>query len=167
MIGLSGSLDLRRIDRIESDIQREMRAAIPLSLTYLKELCVQIIVRMGAVDTMALLLSVYISAFRYSEYEEAMNEAAEAYQNNPTKYPDIRKALGNPGLSELPELKPESPDEGWLGIGAAHGVEVEQGYVSFYGNEVPARPFVADTAAEGMPLVIEQMLKAIRKAAGL
>jgi hypothetical protein len=164
MVGISSTLDTSGIDRFQRQAEGELRAAIPLALTYLKQLCIQVVARMGAIDTLALLLSIYISSWGYSEYDEAMNEAADAYGNNPTKYPGIRAALGNPALKELPELKPSSPDEGWLGVGAAHGIAVEEGYRSFYGNDVPARPFVQDTAAEGVLIVVEEFRKAIQRA---
>lgn len=164
MISLASTLDTRGLDRFQARHEAELYAAIPQSLTYLKQLCIQVVARMGAIDTLSLLLSIYVSSWRYSEYEEAMNEAADAKQNNPTKYPGIRAALGNPPLEELPELKATNPGEGWLGVGAAHGVAVEEGYTSYYGNDVPARPFIQDTANEGVAIVVREFQEALRRA---
>lgn len=160
---INSILDTRGLDRFAGRLQAELQLALTAAVTYLRDLCILIVARMGAIDTLALLLSVYISVYRFSDYDEAAERAAEAFQFNPTKWPDIRRVYGT-DLELLPQVTIDRPDEAWMGVAAAHGIENEEGFTSFYGNEVPARPFVHDTATEGFPLVMRELQVALQRA---
>lgn len=165
MMKLEFKVDLAPIAEYEKRLGLEMRIAIDDGVLLLRDIFHEQVVALDAWDTGGMYESAYISVWGYSDYEEAVSGAAEAYANNSTMWPEIRAIFG--GHLELDEeIHAEGPWEGYLGIAAAHAKFVEVGYISFYGNDVPARPVIATTASIGYPDVVAEFEKAIIRAAG-
>lgn len=161
------ALDYKINTRFLTDFEKKLGAEFQLAITDvcfdLFELMGYEMIELGAYDTFALYGSRYVSVFGFSNYDEAAAEAADAYLNNPTKWPRIREATM--GILELDhEIKALNPREGYVAVAAAHGKEVEEGYVSYYHNWVEARPFMSNTAHKGYKNAVRRFEDAIRRA---
>lgn len=116
-----------------------------------------------AYDTFALFESIYAKTATRSGYQEAVSEGAIAYANNPSKWDEIRR-IKNYQTAFSAEVPDVSPYESWVSVAAAHAMQVEVGYISWYGNYVEPRPFVETASAIAYPIVAREFLAAFRRA---
>jgi hypothetical protein len=165
MVGVEVRLDLPGFRNFAKHVKAAMAvgvqdAAVATELIVMEEVLLQ-----DAFDTYSLLESIYVSLYGYSTYEEKAAAAADAALNNETKWPEIREwriAHGPPEYLELdPKVTSASRYDAWVAVCAAHGKYVENGYISWYGNWVPARPFFEAASRRAVPVVMEILYKAL------
>jgi len=165
MIGIEMILKTPMLDRLIADLEKNMMVAVQAAAVVVQEHVRAEIIKTSAYDTFALFESVYVSVYGRSTYEEASADAFFAYANNPTKWPDIRKIMGDDLKLNQP-IESVSPFDAWVACAAAHDVPVNDGYVSFYGNWVEPRPFIALAVASARPEVSAIFAAQIRKTMG-
>lgn len=183
MIDLQVQASFPGFDNFARNVQDAMGLTVQLAAPVVQEIAREEVILSDAFDTYALQESIYIAWFGGTDYDERCAEAEDAALNNPTKWPDIRDfklngAVGGNadgsgggligGGMDLVELDPpvtsESRYDAWVAVAAAHGKYVENGYISWYGNWVPARPFWEATVQRAMPVVIEMLRLAMYNA---
>jgi hypothetical protein len=183
VIDLEVAANFPSLRNFEKHIQAALGVGVQLAAPVVQEIAREEVVIYDAFDTFALQESIYISWYGGSDYEERCDQAADAALNNPTKWPDIREwkihgtiggasdgsggGLVGGGMDVIefdPKVTSKSRYDAWIAVAASHGKFVENGYVSFYGNWVPARPFWQATADKARPVVLEILYRAMREA---
>ena len=168
MIDLQVQTNFEGLNRFTKNIKGALQVAIQEAAVEVELIGIEEVLLLDAYDTYSLMESIYVSLYGSSTYDEKANMAADALLNNPTKWEDIRKerlaAGADPFLELDPEVVSESRYDAWVAVAAAHGKYVENGYISWYGNWVPARPFWQATAERAAPIVLQILNDAVAAA---
>lgn len=165
MVELSFTQNFSGLTRFQQNIKDALTVGVQDAAVETELLALEEVALLDAYDTFALMESIYVSLYGYSNYDEKTDMAADALLNNPTKWPlirQIRLAEGADPFLELdPQVTSDSRYDAWVAVAASHGKYVENGYVSWFGNWVPARPFWQATIERARPAILAILHKAV------
>jgi len=168
MIDLQVQANFPRLAAFSRNLQDAMIVGVQAAAVEVELIAISEVLLYEAYDTYALMESIYVSVYGYSTYEEKADMAADAALNNPTNWPDIRQTKifngDDPYLVLDPKVESQSRYDAWVAVAAAHGKYVENGYLSWYNNWVPARPFWQATADRARPEVLRILSEALNQA---
>jgi len=184
MIDLLVETTFQGLDKFTQNVKNNLVIAVQDAAVEVELIGIEEVLLLDAYDTYALMESIYVSLYGYSTYDEKTDMAADAALNNPTNWEAIRAwKLGQPGgipphansrdsgmgsgeapetyIEFDPQVTSESPYDAWVAVAASHGKYVENGYISWFGNWVPARPFWEATAQRAIPVVLAILQRAV------
>lgn len=184
MIDLQVQTNFTGLRKFNDTIRANLAIGVQLAAVEVQTIAKEEVEILDAYDTYALQESIYISWLGGSDYEDRCNEAADAALNNPTNWESIRAwklqlpggipphynsrqsvngGIAGPGYLELdPKVVSHSRYDAYVAVAASHGKYVENGYISWFNNWVPPRPFWQATADRARPVVLGVLYEALR-----
>ena len=166
MIGLEIQANFAGLDKFTKNLLLALDVGLQTATTEVELIAIEEVLVQDAYDTYALMESIYTSTFGASTYDQKVAMATDALENNPTKWPAIRNARQGtvPFLEVDPQVVSDSRYDAWVAVAASHGKYVENGYISWYKNWVPARPFWQATVDRAVPVVLQILNDAVNAA---